>query len=113
MVKIILPREREWVIRLVSSDDAKLIVDGEKSWGATYFKSRIIYIDQSLDCTTRGEVLRHEITHAVIYETQFTQKHKYSEEDICDFVGMYGTIIHKLAHDVFEQWVSGVEDDEV
>ncbi len=66
----------------------------------TYFKAKEIYIDEELPDDRKAETLRHELTHAVIFETQFVTRKKYSEEDVCDLLGMYGEIINSLAGEV-------------
>lgn len=96
---IILPTEKTWKIYEVPSTDPNLLLNGAESWGLTYFKSKTIYIDQGLKPEHKIEVLRHEITHAVIFETQFVSANKYTEEDVCDLMGTYGEIICRLAEE--------------
>lgn len=104
-VEITLPIDKKWAVYEVPADDPKLMFKGIPAWGLTYYKSKEIYIDKELTKDHKIEVIRHEITHAVIFETQFIESKKYSEEDICDLVGVYGKIICELADKVYNKFV--------
>jgi hypothetical protein len=94
----------EWEAYLVPQASDGLLTDGKVNWGTTHFKSKKIYVDNSLDDEDIYEVLVHELTHAVLFETQVKEVKKYNEEDVCEMMGMYGKIIIDLAEEVLKQW---------
>lgn len=109
-VNIILPTEKTWTVYEVPPTDPNLKTGDSSNWGLTYFKDKDIYIDGDLKPEHKIEVLRHEITHAVIFETQFTEVKKYTEEDVCDLVGTYGKIICELADKVMNELQRKIKD---
>ena len=109
-VNITLPIEKEWTVYEVPSTDSNLKIEGVANWGLAYFKRKSIYIDEELKPEHKIEVLRHEITHAVIFETQFVETKKYTEEDVCDLIGTYGEIICELANEALYKLQRESED---
>ena len=103
-VKVKLPGKAEWTVELVPRGDKRLILDGNPNWGMTYYRTRDIYIDEELDEDALDEVLLHELTHAMLFETQIKPTRKFDEEDVCETVGMYGRRIIELADKVHKKW---------
>jgi len=106
-VKVTLPLDKKWTVREVSSDDPKLTYRGKQSWGMTYFKTKEIYIDEEMSPDRKIEVIRHELTHAVIFDTQFAETKKYTQEDLCDLMGIYGKIICEIADKIMKKLSEG------
>ena len=102
-VKVKLPGKAEWTVELVPRRDKRLILDGNPNWGMTYYRTRDIYIDEELDEDALDEVLLHELTHAMLFETQIKPTRKFDEEDVCETVGMYGRRIIGLADKVYRK----------
>ena len=99
-VEITLPIDKKWTVYEVPANDPKLSYKGSPAWGLTYYKIKSIYIDKELAKDHKLEVIRHELTHAVIFETQLSEHKKYNEEDMCELVARYGKIIVELAEKV-------------
>ena len=87
----------EWTAYLVDSHDPSLMVDGKSCIGATWTPQRKIYVSNELDKFALKKTLTHEVSHAVIYATQFVTPEQYDEEQMCDFMSIYGeTIVKKV-----------------
>lgn len=102
-IEITLPFDKKWTVYEVTTDDPKLTFKGTTALGMTYYMTQSIYIDKALTKDHKIEVIRHEITHAVIFETQFAENKKYSEEDICELIAIYGKVICDLADKVYNK----------
>ena len=77
-------------IELVSPDNYQLEYSGERLRGATlFFKNKIVLADTLTDDDIYI-ILAHECTHATLFDTQLDSKDNYSEENMCDFMGVYG-----------------------
>lgn len=94
----------EWEVYLVPQGSEGLLTGEKTNWGTTHFKSKKIYVDNSLNNKDIYEVLVHELTHAILFETQIKKVKKFNEEDVCEMMGMYGKVIIDLAEDVLGQW---------
>lgn len=90
-------RNSDWRINLVDPDSQGLRTDDSQNWGMTHYMTKDIYINNELHKDDIDEVLIHELTHAVLSETQIKESHKYSEEDVCDLMGKYARVIIDLA----------------
>jgi hypothetical protein len=89
--------EDEWTAYLVDSHNPSLIVDGKSCTGAAWLPQRKIYVSNELDKFALKRTLTHEVSHAVIYATQFVMPEQYDEEQMCDFMAIYGeTIVKKV-----------------
>lgn len=92
-----------WEIIEIPGNDSLLMLDGERCQGITYFDSHKIYIDKDMMPDKKRNTLLHELVHAVLFSTQVEVKKKYTEENLCDFIGMYGDLIHNTADLYFKQ----------
>ena len=79
------------------------ITNNKLCGGATHYRAQTIYIDKSLKINQAIKVLIHEITHVVIYVTQVNPKDYYNEEDLCEFMGMYGGYILGKAKEIVKE----------
>lgn len=87
-----------WTIEKCSNNELPLS-DGLFA-GRTFYFDRKIYINKDLDRALLEETIRHELTHAFIYQTQILNQEedfKYSQEMLCEFVGKYGKEIERIA----------------
>lgn len=91
--------ESAWSITEVAGSDSSLLVDGKRCRGATHYFKREIYIDKDLTPEDKKQTLIHELSHATLYDTQIELKEEYSEENLCDFMAMYGAGIIRVAED--------------
>lgn len=49
------------------------VVDNDEyTWGLTVYASNVIYLKKSLNKDRKYEVLIHELTHALLYESGYT-----------------------------------------
>lgn len=97
----ILINKRKWSIHETAPDDSMLIADGNRCKGTTHYYHHAIYINKEMRRDDKLATLRHELTHAFIYETQICDKSEYSEEELCDLVGIYGAEITDIAYKYF------------
>lgn len=92
-----------WEITEVPGNDGSLLLDGDRCNGVAYFDSHKIYINKDIPPDEKRSTVIHEIVHAVLYSTQIGDKKKYTEENLCDFIGLYGDLIHNTANLYFKQ----------
>lgn len=90
-------RSSDWQVNLVDPDSPGLRTDGSQNWGTTRYITKDIFINNELHENDIDEVLIHELTHALLSETQIKDSHKYSEEDVCELMGMYARVVVDLA----------------
>lgn len=92
----------EWKIIEVNVLNRNLIVSEKACFGVTNYDEKTIYLDETMKDDRKEQVLRHELTHAVIHSYLIENKENYSEENVCDFVAQYGNLICKLAKEYME-----------
>ena len=90
-----------WGIELTDNKE-ELTVKDELCKGCIHYSERKIYLDKNLSLPDLYIVMRHELTHAVLYETQIELKESYTEEDMCEFVGKYGKLISSKVDEIIE-----------
>lgn len=83
----------EWKIEEVSSDDRRLLVNDARCAGVTDYILKIVYIDSSLSQPYKRRVLRHELGHVYIDSYLIEKKDLYSEEELVEFLALYGVQI--------------------
>lgn len=84
----------------ITDDKEKLRVNGTVCSGAVHYRDREIYLNSNLVGADLYKTIRHELTHAVLYETQVNLQQSYCEEDLCELMAKWGEFIVKLAEDV-------------
>lgn len=97
-------RNADWRINLVDPDSPGLQTSNGQNWGTTQYVTKDIYINNELHESDIDEVLIHELTHALLSETQIKDAHKYSEEDVCELMGMYARVVVDLADKARAGW---------
>lgn len=92
-----------WDIILVSPSNPKLQMPNNKqALGCCDNFSHIIYINRDLEGKKMKEVLRHEITHAVIYGYNISLTPR-EEETVVEIVTNYGRKINRLVNRAYKQ----------
>lgn len=89
---------------MFTEDEPLLLVNNHRCKGSIVYKSRTIYIDSSVNKTSMKRILAHELTHAVLYDTQMCLKEEYNEEDMCEFCGLYATVIHNITRNCIKKF---------
>ena len=84
-------------ICFVSSD---LYYKDEQVKAYIQYKDRTIYIDSRISIESEEHCLIHELTHAVIYETQIMPISQYNEEHLCELMALYGKFIITLSNKI-------------
>ena len=95
-----------WEIVIAPSTNPELIVNGEAVAGATWPMQQKIYLSADLTKDTVKNVIAHELTHAFLFSTQIkpvadAEEERYSEEEMCNFVSLYGDQIFTLTGKVY------------
>lgn len=97
----------EYKIYFLNNDfDKRLYLkDDEKyHFGIINFADEEIYINGNLTLNKIKQTLVHEITHAFINEFGFKAIDYFNEEQICEFMSMYGDKILILCTSIIEQY---------
>jgi len=85
----------EWRLELTENKE-ELQVNGRFCKGAIHYRDSKIFIYTETSFKDRTRILLHELTHAVLYETQIELKEFYTEEDMCELMAKYGQYIIEL-----------------
>ena len=80
---------QQWQVHKVEPHHPGLVVDGSVCRGACWCGKSEIYLSSELTGDQVARVVLHELAHAYIYATQAVQPESYTEEDICELVGIY------------------------
>lgn len=97
-----------WEIAIVPNTNPELIVNGNAAAGATWFMQQKIYLSADLTKETVRSVIAHELAHAFLLSTQIrptgdANEENYSEEEMCNFVSMYGEQIFVLTDKIYNE----------
>lgn len=92
-----------WSFQSVDSHDSRLMVDGKPCLGTTWPVQQAMYISNELNPGRAARTIRHEMTHAFLAATQLSEPSKYSEEDLCELVAIYGPAIMQASDHVFRR----------
>lgn len=92
-----------WRVSIEDSHSSKLCVDGDVSRGCTWCGKHEICLSNELTRLTFRRVCAHELTHAILFSTQACLLETYTEEQLCDFMALYGGEVVNLA-DKLEEW---------
>lgn len=90
-----------WLISEVETSNSNLVANGVRCFGTTHYFTQDIFIDKYLPRDTKYSTLCHELGHAFIRETQLKPEKAFTEEMLCEFLGIYGRKIIKIADDYF------------
>ena len=94
----------KWTIQDVEAAYPMLIVDSCKKDGACHFRQQEIYLDRELPPDYKRQVLLHELAHVMLAATQLdTKNDTFTEEELCNFVGIYTEQIYGIAM-MYSDW---------
>lgn len=99
---------QKWRVCVVDAHDPSLLLYGELRRGCTWWNLQKIYLSNELDERTAPRVIAHELTHATLYATQIkdlgnSTVENFTEEDVCEFMALYGAQIADIAQDLMEK----------
>lgn len=89
----------KWSLFCVDSEDEKLVNNGTRCMGITYFSALQIYMNNSLPKDLFRQVFIHELVHAFIFTRGAhlpTEDSDEAEEFFCDFMGANLDEIHGI-----------------
>lgn len=92
---------QEWKIFEVRDKHPKLKDNNKFYAGMTHFVTQEIYIAKRDDLETEKELLRHELTHAFLYAFGFKIAKDFSEEELAEFIALYGQQICNMSEMYF------------
>lgn len=78
-----------------------LVCGGLECFGIWSKASQTIYLDESLPFSVKLTTLKHELTHAVVSNTQAKPFETLTLEELCDFVSLYAEPIFMAAEEYF------------
>lgn len=102
----------EWKIVEVEKDNEKLKTDDDTMcYGTCRYYENTIYLDKNLCEAHKKKVLAHELTHAYIFSQLLKYSENYTEEEVCELVGLYGKQIWNQVDEYFfkQELGNGVE----
>ncbi len=98
---------KDYAVNFVDPYAAELqkldLKSGERALGLTMYFEDTIYIANDLSAPETLRVLRHEITHALIHETQLAESARYDEEAVCELMARFAPLVSELADEVMRK----------
>lgn len=70
-------------------DKKELLLNQRFCRGLTKYSEKRILLDNDLKGKDLERVIKHELSHIYLYETQISLKDTFTEEELCDFVAIY------------------------
>lgn len=97
-----------WEIAISPNTNPELVVNGNAAAGTTWPMQQKIYLSADLTKDTVMGVIVHELAHAFLFSTQIkpvrdAEEEHYSEEEMCNFVSMWGEQIINLAYEIYNE----------
>ena len=97
-----------WEISIVPNTNPELIINGYAAAGTTWHMTQKIYLSADLTKDTVRSVISHELAHAFLCSTQIrptkeAEEEHYSEEEMCNFVSMWGEQIFTLTDKIYNE----------
>lgn len=93
--------EQIWEVFTADAHDPELIADGRACLGTTWCGHFKIYLSKELFGSRLLRTIRHELTHAFIFSTQCEVPEAFNEEQICEFVAIYGKEIIEMSDKLY------------
>ena len=92
---------------IIETDDEKYVrlnggIDSESVLGLCYVVNQKIYIHKDISISNKIKTLKHELSHALLYEYCLSND-SYTEEQLCDFVSVYGSEVERLTSKYLER----------
>jgi hypothetical protein len=95
--------DTDWTVEKRKAHDPELMVEDVSCRGTCWCGHYKIFLSEELTAATAGTVVRHELTHAFLYLTQLEFPKKFTEENVCDFVGGFAPQIVSIAKAVVKE----------
>jgi hypothetical protein len=92
----------EYEIIEVEPTHSMLLIGEKRCAGTCHYHHQEIYLSNAMKQDSKYATLCHELSHAFLVETQLEEKESFSEENLCEFVGMYGKKICAIADEYFK-----------
>lgn len=87
----------KWNIIEKPTRSPELLCDGRECYGTCWRSRQEIYLDESIPEDRKLKTLQHELAHAFMDAYVPMPKDEYTEEDMCEFVGLYAKEISDIA----------------
>lgn len=100
----ILIAGQKWDVLKVSGHDPGLYADAKTCLGTAWPGHLRIYISAELEGDSALRTIKHELVHAYIYSTQAIRPETWDEEDVCEFLSIYGDEIIQQANLVYTKF---------
>lgn len=95
--------DTDWIVEKRSAHDPEMLTEGVSCRGTCWCGHYKIFLSDELTAYTAGKVIRHELAHAFLSITQIELPEKFTEENVCDFVGFFAPQIVSLAEAIVEE----------
>lgn len=95
--------DTDWTVEKRNAHDPEMLVEGETCRGTCWCGHYKIFLSEELTAATAGKVARHELAHAFLYLTQLEAPEKFTEENVCDFVGFFAPLIVAIAEVIVKE----------
>lgn len=95
--------DEDWTVYITSSVCAGLIANGDPCLGTCWNDKGEIYLSEMLHGLKAKKVIRHELAHAFIGVTQANNPKEWTEEAMCDFIGIYGKQISEIGDVIYNE----------
>lgn len=91
--------------KVIITDNKQDLTDkyGHICKGTVSYRLSTIYLDNTVSRENAAHILRHELSHIYLYETQLAQKDIYTEEELCEFTAIYGMRIVNKANNILKR----------
>jgi len=70
--------------------------DGVKLCGRIFYEEARIYIQEEMSPERKERVVKHELAHGLLFETQTSLKDQYCLEDLIEFMAIYSAQVEEL-----------------
>jgi Zn-dependent peptidase ImmA (M78 family) len=94
--------QNNWTV-IVTNSPKDLVINNKQCKGSILYKDSVIFLDENTSDKDRQRIIRHELAHAMLYETQISLRDCYTEEDLCEFIAIYGNLIEEMATDILSK----------
>ena len=99
---------------IIETDDEKYVrlnggIDSESVLGLCDVVNQKIYIHKDISISNKIKTLKHELSHALLYEYCLSDG-AYTEEQLCDFMALYGSEVERLTSKYLELRKEGNEN---
>jgi hypothetical protein len=98
---------QEWTVELVAPHDPEMKVNGNCCAGVCWKNKYKICLSNEFMTPHAKNTIRHELTHAFIFSTQAAVPEAWDEEEMSEFIGIYGKQISDLCEVIYNELYKG------